>query len=157
MMLKIKKIASVMTALCLLSAPFEVNAAETEPPVSGTNVTSDEVRSIDEFKRSDLSASAGIDVFHINSITEMQETMAEIGLIDIEIQRSSNLETWTTEKTISDKLAENTNRHELNAYPVLVQGGYYYRVKATHYAKEDTWFFPDTQEKTQYSGAVWID
>lgn len=156
-MLKIKKIASVMTALCLMSAPFQVNATETEPPVSGTDVTSDEVRAVELIDETCLTSSAGIDVFHIHSLTTSFETMAEIGLIDIEIQRSSNLETWTTEKTISDKLAQNTDYHELNAYPVLVQGGYYYRVKATHYAKEDTWFFPDTQEKTQYSGAVWID
>ena len=31
----------------------------------------------------------------------------------------------------------------------VAPSGYYYRVILTHYAKEDTWFFPDKQTMVQ--------
>lgn len=82
--------------------------------------------------------------------------MSEIGFIDIKIQRSSDLTNWTTEKTVSDKLAEDTISYSLTKYAVSVQGGYYYRVTLTHYAKEQTWFFPDEQSVTNTSSYVWV-
>ncbi len=44
----------------------------------------------------------------------------------------------------------------LDKYAVTVQGGYYYRVTLTHYAKEQTWFFPDEQSVTNTSSYVWV-
>lgn len=57
---------------------------------------------------------------------------------------------------MSDKIKEDATTYSLANYAVAVQGGYYYRVQLTHYAKEDTWWFPDEQSVTNTSSYVWI-
>ena len=57
---------------------------------------------------------------------------------------------------MSDKIKEDAVTYSLDKYAVTVQGGYYYRVTLTHYAKEQTWFFPDEQSVSNTSSYVWV-
>lgn len=155
--MKIKGLAVVLSCICCLSMPMQVNAAETETAVV-TTTTSEEVEPLAAglISSYSLSCSKGTKTVYITATTAGNEEMSEIGFIDIKIQRSSDLTNWTTEKTVSDKLAEDTISYSLTKYAVSVQGGYYYRVTLTHYAKEQTWFFPDEQSVTNTSSYVWV-
>ena len=93
----------------------------------------------------------------ITAITHGTETMAKIGFTSIEVQRSSNGSSgWTTELTPNDDTVTNAAVHTKNNESQVVIGGYYYRVKLNHYAKEKGWFFPDSQSITSYSNVVWV-
>lgn len=86
------------------------------------------------------------------------DTMAQIGFIDFEIERSSNgTSGWTsTSYSVPDQVKENTITHGLAQYAVSVTGGYYYRVCLKVYAKEKGWFFPRSQTVSDESNAVWV-
>lgn len=152
-----KYIASLLACICCLATPMQVNAAETEGALSNT-ASSEEITpaAAGLITTATVSCSAGTKALYVNAKTTSSEEMSEIGFTDIKIQRSSDLTTWTTEKTVSNKIAEDTISHALVNYSVSVQGGYYYRVKLTHYAKEQGWFFPDDQSVTNTSNYVWI-
>ena len=82
--------------------------------------------------------------------------MAKIGFKNIKVQRSSNQNTWTTEKTPPDLIDEDDAQKIISNYAVKVDGGYYYRVVLDNYAKEDTWWFPKTQTVENISNSVWV-
>lgn len=152
-----KYIVSILACICCLATPMQVNAAETEGTLSNT-ASSEEITpaAAGLISSYSLGCSAGTKVLYINADTTGYEEMSEIGFTDIKIQRSSDLTTWTTEKTVSDKIKEDASIYSLANYSVSVQGGYYYRVKLTHYAKEQGGFFPDDQSVTNTSNYVWI-
>lgn len=103
-----------------------------------------------------LSCSSGSKTVYINAEVYGSDVMAKIGFKNIEIQRSTNQSSWTTEKTISDKISEDAIYKILSQYPVSVDGGYYYRIVLDNYAKENNWWFPETQTLTSTSNSVWV-
>lgn len=155
--MNLKNLAVVVSCMCCLSVPVQANAAEKET-VAVNAVSTGEVEPLAAGLISTylLSCTSGTKTVYITAKTTANERMSEIGFTDIKIQRSSDRTNWTTEKTVSDKIAEDTISHSLANYAVTVQGGYYYRVQLTHYAKEDTWWFPDEQTVTNTSSYVWV-
>lgn len=155
--MKIKGLAFVLACMCCLSVPVQANAAEKEITAVNAVSTGDvEPLAAGLISTYTLGCSAGTKTVYITAKTTANERMSEIGFIDIKIQRSSDRTNWTTEKTVSDKIKEDSSNYLLDSYAVTVQGGYYYRVQLTHYAKEDTWWFPDEQSVTNTSSYVWV-
>jgi len=104
-----------------------------------------------------LHITSGVKQVKISAITCGTETMAKIGFTSIEVQRSSNgTSGWVTELTPNNDTVTNASTHTKNNESKSVTGGYYYRVKLNHYAKEKGWFFPDSQSITNYSNVVWV-
>lgn len=103
-----------------------------------------------------LACSSGTKTVYINAEVCGSDVMSKIGFKNIKIQRSTDLNSWTTEKTISDQISENSAYKKLSLYPVSVNGGYNYRIVLDNYAKENTWWFPETQTLTSTSNSVWI-
>ncbi|MBQ6944003.1 MAG: hypothetical protein IJN43_06685 [Ruminococcus sp.] len=155
--MNLKSLAVVVSCMCCLSVPVQANAAEKET-VAVNAVSTGEVEPLAAGLISTflLSCTSGTKTVYITAATYANERMSEIGFTDIKIQRSSDRTNWTTEKTVSDKIKEDSMSYALNDYAVTVQGGYYYRVQLTHYAKEDTWWFPDEQTVTNTSSYVWV-
>ena len=152
-----KGLAIVVSCMCCLSVPVQANAAEKEITAVNAVSTGDvEPLAAGLITGYSLGCTKGTKTVYITAITTGSEEISEIGFTDIKIQRSSDLTTWTTEKTVSDKIKEDASIYSLANYSVSVQGGYYYRVKLTHYAKEQGWFFPDDQSVTNTSNYVWI-
>ena len=85
--------------------------------------------------------------------TSSRNTMSYIGMKNISVQRSSNGSSWTEEKTITDKLKQNSKSHSLSDYPISVIGGYYYRIVCDHYADNGS---GTTQSVSSTSNSVWI-
>lgn len=88
--------------------------------------------------------------------TSGSSSMAKIGFKDIVVERSSDNVNWEKEVKVGDKLATSASTYSLANYPVEVEGGYYYRVKCKHYAKE-TGLFGGSQSVENYTDGVWID
>lgn len=155
--MKFKGLAVVLSCIYCFSLPMQTNAAETDQAVV-TAASSEEVMPLAAglISSHSLICAAGTKTVYITATTTGSEEMSKIGFIDITIQRSSDLTNWTTEKTLSDKIKENATTYSLDKYAVSVQGGYYYRVTLTHYAKEQTWFFPDEQSVTSTSAYLWV-
>ncbi|HQM00106.1 MAG TPA: hypothetical protein PLH98_06035 [Ruminococcus flavefaciens] len=80
-------------------------------------------------------------------------SMKSIGLKNISIERSSNGTSRTEEKTISDKLTSNSTSYSLSNYMISVNGGYHYRIKCDHYARNSS---GTTQYVSSTSNSVWI-
>lgn len=155
--MNLKSLAVVVSCMCCLSVPVQANAAEKET-VAVNAVSTGEVEPLAAGLISGVSliCTQGTKTVYITAATYANERMSEIGFTDIKIQRSSDRTNWTTEKTVSDKIKEDSMSYALNEYAVTVQGGYYYRIQLTHYAKEDTWWFPDEQTVTNTSSYVWV-
>ncbi|MDE7137017.1 MAG: hypothetical protein K2O29_00955 [Ruminococcus sp.] len=100
--------------------------------------------------------SGGSKTLYLTARTKGTEIMGKIGFKNITVQRSSDNKTWTTETTISDSITDDALSHYIENYAISVTGGYYYRVKLTHYAKEQTWFFPNSQNVENISYSIWI-
>lgn len=92
----------------------------------------------------------------LSGMTRASLSMKSIGYKDISIEYSSDNVHWTEEKTIDDLLKSNSSSYYLNNYSVSVNGGYYYRVSLTHYAKESG-LFGSSQSVPNTSESVWID
>lgn len=74
-----------------------------------------------------LACSGGTKTVYINAEVCGSDVMSKIGFKNIKIQRSSDLNNWTTEKNISDQISEDAAYKKLSLYPVSVNGGYNYR------------------------------
>ena len=162
-MKKIKQFIVTLTAAAFLAAPMQAYAADVDtvlPDISVPVAADNEAvapAAAGLIASRTLSISAGVKTVYITATTKGTNTMAKIGFVDIEVQRSSNNSTWTTvEKTLPDKLAEDTVSYSLSKYSTSVTGGYYYRVVLTHYAKEQGWFFPSSQSVSATSNSVWV-
>ncbi|MDE5583816.1 MAG: hypothetical protein K2J08_08935 [Ruminococcus sp.] len=155
-----KKNIAVLLALtlCLLtSTQMQVCASEVET-VSIVSTTETNVSPLAEglIESYFVYCSGGSKTLYLTACTKSSKTMGKIGFKNITVQRSSDNKSWTTETTISDDIVEDVASHSIASYPISVAGGYYYRVKLTHYAKEQTWFFPDSQSVENTSSSVWI-
>ena len=155
--MNLKSLAVVVSCMCCLSVPVQANAAEKETTVVNAASTGEiEPLAAGLISVYSLRCTQGTKTVYITAATAANEQMSEIGFTDIKVQRSSDRTNWITEKTVSDKIKEDASTYSLTDYAVTVQGGYYYRVQLTHYAKEDTWWFPDEQTVTNTSSYVWV-
>lgn len=91
----------------------------------------------------------------ISGYTNGSEVLKQIGFKDIKVERSSNGTSWTTEKNLGDFLSNDKKNYTLST-DTTVTGGYYYKITCTHYAKEDTFWFPTTQSISNTTSYVWI-
>lgn len=91
----------------------------------------------------------------LSGCTLSDSKMKSIGLKNIAIQRSSDRVKWEKEKPLSDMLNTSNYEYYLNNYSINVEGGYYYRVTCTHYAKESG-LFGSSQSVNNTSNSVWI-
>lgn len=147
-------------AVCMLS-PISVFAEQTEPQEmaeSGRNSGNPEEPQVANLISDyDLSCYNDSSKVYISSSTVGSAVMAEIGITDIQIQRSANgVNGWTTCVPEFDLTGTNVSAYYVNYYGVSVTSGYYYRVVVTHYAKETGWWFPKSQSFNQTSGVMWM-
>lgn len=81
----------------------------------------------------------------VNYATGAVATMAKIGGKDITIQRWEGSKWIDVAKT--DRIVEDISFHSGSFYsPTSLPTGYYYRATIKHYAKEQGWFFPSSEE-----------
>lgn len=139
----------------LLTNCFVITAfAEENPMASTSEGDADSTGLIFTYS---LSVSAGTGCIYITASTYGTETMGKIGFQNIEVQRSSNGSSgWITELSPDNDVVKNASVHIKSGEYHPVAGGYYYRVKLDHYAKENGFWFPDSQSITNYSNVVWI-
>lgn len=95
----------------------------------------------------------------INAKTQAVSDMKEIGFVDMKIQRSSDGDKWTDESVIGDNIVKHKKFYSLSGFTADIEGGYYYRVTCTHYAKGVP--FKGDEEKIQTavmtSKCFWVD
>ena len=105
-----------------------------------------------------LSLTSSSNKMFLTGSVAANETMAEVGFIDFEVQRAySSTGSWSsTYYSIPNQLAYNKRSKSISDYPVPVLGGFYYRVCFHAYAKEDAWLFPDTETEWYESPAVYV-
>ena len=157
MKLKLKIFSIVLAGLLITSMPVQNYTMATNDSEIISNIESSEITyAVGLIERSTLSCSGGTKTVYINATIYGSDTMAKIGFKNIRIQRSSDQNNWTTEKTVSNQISEDTMQKFLSNYSVSVNGGYYYRIVLENYAKEDTWWFPDEQTVEVISNSVWI-
>lgn len=157
--MKCLRCIGLICSIMLLSSNFgtlDVFAEETTPPVVTTTST-ENVNAAGLILTYSLQISGTSKKVSISADTLGTETMAKIGFKNIEIQRSTNGSSgWTKELGLDDDIASNTHAHDKVGEQHNVAGGYYYRVKLDHYAKETGWWFPSSQTVTNYSNVVWV-
>lgn len=99
---------------------------------------------------------SGYKTLFINAITKATEESQSIGIKNVTVERSSNgRDGWSPEKNLGDMLTSETNMYSLDDYSVSVNGGYFYRVTCTHYAKEKG-LFGSSQSEYNVSNIIWI-
>ena len=150
-----------VATVCMFS-PISVFAEDTELQkvglVSENTSNSSDTKDVNLISKRNLSCYNDSNHVYISSFTVGNAVMAKIGIIDIQVQQSTNgVNGWTTCVPKFDLTESNTSACYVNDYGVLVSPGYYYRVIVTHYAKETGWFFPDSQSVTVTSGVLWIN
>lgn len=158
--MKCKKLLAVLFASVLMIAngsalPVFADEISSEPTVS-TDLGENE-KSTGLIISASLSITSTSRKIYINANTIGSETMSQIGFKSIEIQRSLyDTGGWTTVEYLNDDVATDTKIHSKSSEQHSVTGGYYYRVKLEHYAKETGWFFPSSQSITNYSNVIWV-
>lgn len=122
----------------------------------GTSTYSSEVQPYTAglISRYKLSVTTSNGNLYLNGYTLSNSKMKSIGFKNIVIQRSSDGVNWVKEKNLSDIL-KSDYEYYLDNYSVTVNGGYYYRVTCTHYAKESG-LFGSSQSVDNTSNSVWI-
>lgn len=103
-----------------------------------------------------LSCSKAKKAVKITGKTSASTTMAEVGFKDIVVQRSSDNVNWVDEVDVGKIVESSSSIGYLSDYSVSVTGGYYYRVKCKHYAKEKG-LFGGSQSVENTSNSVWVD
>ena len=150
---RIALIACLTAAVCML-VPVSAFAEKAAVP-SGQTQEPEMPRDVGLISDYSLSVSNDSDTVYITAQTISNRTMAEIGEINIEVQRSANgVNGWSAYATVPKQTNYNSGSHYLSSYGVDVASGYYYRVKLTHYAEEDAWFWPETQSINRTSGIM---
>ncbi len=158
--MKHKKPCSLICACSVLLSccfTFALNVSAATEPQNTSRVAADDTKAAGLIRTYSLVISASARTVNITAATYGYETMAKIGFTNIEVQRSTNgTSGWTAELTPIDDTVTNAESHTKNNEARSVVGGYYYRVKLDHYAKETGWIFPSSQSITNYSNAVWV-
>lgn len=118
--------------------------------------TESQTRAAGLIYRYEVTVSGTEHTIYINGVTKSNNSMKSIGYKDISIEYSSDNAHWSEEKSNDDLLKSDSSSYYLNDYSVSVKGGYYYRVKLTHYAKEGG-LLGSSQSVENTSNSVWID
>ncbi len=129
--------------------------------VDNNNVTicdehSDLLKTVGLIKWYSLDVSTSEKILYINGATLSNSVLGEIGFKNVKVYYSSDGDSWYEEENIGDLLKSNSSNYHLNNYTVSVNGGYYYRVTCTHYAKESGWF-GKSQSEDNISNIVWVN
>ncbi|MDE7364418.1 MAG: hypothetical protein K2N27_05980 [Ruminococcus sp.] len=156
--MKNKFFSVIISGLMLVSMPIQMCANSIEDKGANALSTENVVSVYTEglISRYALSCESGSKTVYINAAVYGNYTLAKIGFKNIKIQKSSDNINWTEEKEIPDQISENVVQKKLSKYAVSVDGGYYYRVVLDNYAKENTWWFPETQTVEAISNSVWV-
>lgn len=147
-----KKLISLFMALMVVSAVPMNASAEEIPEYQQPEVTDEIVETIDYISHYSNSISTGTKKIHMNLNIYGSFTMSEIGFINIDIERSSDNANFTHERYADDKTITNSSSYHIGDYSWNVTGGYYYRVKVTHYAR----YGSSTESITSTSNSVWV-
>lgn len=144
-------------ALALSVASVLTYSVPTMPvkAASNTHTSVSESRTAGLISSCSLSISSGKKHIYITADIKAIESMKSIGYKNISIEYSSDKVNWKKEKSIDDLLKSGSSYY-LNNYSVSVNGGYYYRVSLTNYAKESG-LFGSSQSVPNTSNSVWID
>lgn len=145
--------------LCIVT-PVQVQASE-------INVTSNTYNTVAETANAvpyadwiitsySLSCSKADKAVKINAKTFASAEMKEVGFKDIVVQKSTDNSNWIDEVDVGKKTTTSASMYNLVNYSVSVEGGHFYRVKCTHYAKEKG-LFGGSQSVENYSNSVWVD
>lgn len=155
--MKNKFLSVMLSGLLLTSMPIQIyaNAIETDTANTLSDENAVSVYAAGLISICTLSCEGGSKTVYINAAVYGTDTMSKIGFKNIRIQKLSNNK-WETEKTIPDQISGNSTCKLLSRYSVSVEGGNYYRVVIDNYAKENTWWFPDTQTVESISNTIWI-
>lgn len=148
--------ALCVVALMLAQNPvMSVNAVAAEESVGDSSENSD-TKAAYLISSRYLSISNSNGQLCINGSTVGVTTMASIGFVNVNIERSSNgISGWSHAYGVSNVLNANALSCDFNNMLVNVASGYYYRVVLDHYAKETGWF-PRTQSESNTSNIVYI-
>ena len=147
-----KKLVSLIMAFMVVSIVPIKASAEEMTEYQQPEVIDEIVETADLISEYYNSISTGTKKIHMNISTYGSFTMSEIGFIDIDIERSSDNVNFTHERYADDKTITNASSYHIGYYSWNVSGGYYYRVKLTHYAR-----YGSTSESiTSYSNSVWV-
>lgn len=104
-----------------------------------------------------ITVSSGAKKIVINGKTQAISSMKSIGFKDIVVEYSNDNSHWNVENdNIADLLKSDSSSYNLYSHEIDVKGGYYYRVKLNHYAKEKG-FTGSSQSVENISDSVWID
>lgn len=148
-----KVISSFMMCFLILAVTGYGDTVPENADASGDVYTAKAAGLIDLYS---LSCSGDVRTLYISASTNGNEKMAEIGLKNIVIERSSDKINWTTERTLSDMTAQNKSVYNISKQKFDVEGDYYYRVSLEHYAKENTRWFPKEQSAANTSTVIFI-
>ncbi len=151
-----------LAATIVLSTPVSVFADEVEASKMESheeNITiPDEPNDINLIVNYGLSCYSSSNNIYITSFTVGNKILSEIGIINIQVQRSTNgINGWTTCKPQFDITEDDSSACYVDDYQIPVTSGYYYRVVVTHYAKEKGLWFPKSQSVSQTSGVMRVD
>lgn len=151
----------IISALCIAAIlicnipTMPAKAVESDLNMQTVSMES-QSRTVGLIRKGVLIASASDGKLCINGSTIANDEMKSIGYIDISVEYSSDGVNWYKEKDIDDLLKSNSDTYYLNNYYITVNGGYYYRISCTHYAKEKG-LFGSSQSVENTSNSVWID
>lgn len=150
----VMKLSVILTAAVCLAAPMNAAAAEvcTTAEISAEN---ENLRAAGLISSYYLLCVGGAKRITFCARTIGTEELAEIGIIDIDVQRSDDgVNGWTSYTSVPDLISTNATYNYVENYVVPVEPGYY-RIMLTHYAKEKGWFFPTRQYADQHSVVVY--
>ena len=155
-----KRVISWTSALSVMFCSSLTIKAETETTAPPPTTTSSEtiVETSDLLLNYYGYCTSSSNELYISAFVGAIDTMAEIGFIDFEIQRSTTgTGNWvSTSYSVSDQIGENARTYSISLLPVDVEGGYYYRACMKAHAKETGWFFPKTQNSWFDTTGVWV-
>lgn len=155
-----KKIVSFgAVLLCgIVTLNTNVVSASAETTTNSTVEHEGEPKSSILISNYSFTASASANTLYITPQVFAVATMAKLGFINFEVQRSSTgTGNWTSVNySILDKLTEDSDYYSITQYPIYVSGGYYYRVYFEVYAKEKGLILPHTQTIPYTSYGVWV-
>ena len=149
-------LALVPAIVLCIGTPIQTQAAEIDT-ADKSYITVSETNGVTPYAEwlitnHSLSCSAAKKAVKITAKTYCSDTMSKIGFKNIVIQKSSDNVHWN----VDDILKSSASEYYLSDYSVSVSGGYYYRVKLTHYAKESG-LFGSSQSVVSTSNSVWVD
>lgn len=154
-------LALVPAIVLCIGTPIQAQAAEIDT-ADKPYITVSETNGVEPYAEwiitnHSLSCSAAKKAVKITAKTYCSDTMSKIGFKNIVIQKSSDNVHWSDSgEDVDDMLKSSASEYYLSDYSVSVSGGYYYRVKLTHYAKESG-LFGGSQSVENTSNSVWVD